>query len=94
MAFRVVKCGAAPSIAPIETHMTLETIAIHSPGDMGQAVAQVLAASGLKVIASLKGRSPRTRALAAHANIQDAGPPPAFVRGADMALSLLVPGPA
>lgn len=94
MAFRVVKCGAAPSIAPIETHMTLETIAIHSPGDMGQAVAQVLAASGLKVIASLKGRSPRTRALAAKANIEDAGTLAALVRGADMVLSILVPGQA
>lgn len=74
--------------------MTPETIAIHSPGDMGHAVAQVLAANGLKVIASLKERSPRTRALAAEAKIEDAGTLEALVREADMVLSILVPGQA
>jgi 3-hydroxyisobutyrate dehydrogenase-like beta-hydroxyacid dehydrogenase len=74
--------------------MTLETIAINSPGEMGQAVGQVLAANGLRVIAALRGRSPRTRALAAGANIEDAGTLNALVREADMVLSILVPDQA
>lgn len=61
---------------------------------MGQAVAQVLAAHGLKVIAALQGRSPRTRSLAAAANIEDAGTLEKLVGAADMVLSILVPDQA
>jgi 3-hydroxyisobutyrate dehydrogenase-like beta-hydroxyacid dehydrogenase len=71
--------------------MTLRTIGIHSPGDMGGVVAQVLAQHGLRPIAALAGRSARTRALAAQAGVEDVGALPTLVREADAILSILVP---
>jgi 3-hydroxyisobutyrate dehydrogenase-like beta-hydroxyacid dehydrogenase len=74
--------------------MPLRTIGIHSPGEMGATVAQVLAAHGLRPIAALAGRSARTRALAAQAGVEDVGTLDALVRGADAILSILVPADA
>ena len=74
--------------------MRLETVAIMAPGDMGHAVARVLAAGGLRVITSLAGRSARTRALAASAGVEDVGDDGTLVREADMLLSILVPARA
>lgn len=71
--------------------MKLETIAIHSPGDMGQAVAGVLAQHGLRVTAALDGRSARTRRLAGQVGIEDLGSLEALVQAADVVLSILVP---
>ena len=71
--------------------MNLRTIGIHSPGEMGGVVAQVLAGHGLRPIAALAGRSERTRALAAQAGVQDVGTLPALVREADALLAILVP---
>jgi len=74
--------------------MKLETVGIMSPGDMGSAVGEVLAKHGLKVIAALGERSPRTRALAAQAGIADVGTLENLVRQADLILSVLVPDAA
>lgn len=74
--------------------MKLETVGIMSPGDMGSAVGEVLAKHGLKVIAALGERSPRTRVLAAQAGIADVGTLENLVRQADLVLSILVPDAA
>ncbi|MCX6049164.1 MAG: DUF1932 domain-containing protein [Chloroflexi bacterium] len=73
---------------------TIKTVGILSPGDMGQAVGQVLHTHGLRVIASLAARSERTKTLAAQAGIVDVGDLPALVREADIILSILVPSEA
>ena len=71
--------------------MRVETVAIMAPGDMGHAVARVLAAGGLRVITCLAGRSARTRALAASAGVEDVDDDRTLVGEADMLLSILVP---
>jgi 3-hydroxyisobutyrate dehydrogenase-like beta-hydroxyacid dehydrogenase len=69
-------------------------IGIYSPGDMGGAVGAVLGRGGLRVVAALKGRSERTRRLAAQAGIEDVGSLEALAREAGMVLAILVPGQA
>jgi 3-hydroxyisobutyrate dehydrogenase-like beta-hydroxyacid dehydrogenase len=71
--------------------MRVETVAIMAPGDMGHAVAKVLAAGGLRVITCLAGRSARTRGLAESAGVEDVSDDRTLVRDADMLLSILVP---
>jgi 3-hydroxyisobutyrate dehydrogenase-like beta-hydroxyacid dehydrogenase len=70
------------------------TIGIVSPGDMGHAIGAVLVQHGLRVLTNLKGRSPRTIALARQAGIIDVGDDETLVREADMLLSVLVPAQA
>lgn len=84
-----------PSI-PKESIMTqtIQTVAILSPGDMGHVVGQVLANHGVRVIAALADRSPRTQTLARQVGIQDVGTLTALVAEADMLLSILVPDQA
>jgi len=72
----------------------IQTVGIYSPGDMGQAVGKLLAEHGLRVIASLEGRSERTRHLAQQADIADVGSLAALVQEADLILSILVPDQA
>jgi 3-hydroxyisobutyrate dehydrogenase-like beta-hydroxyacid dehydrogenase len=74
--------------------MSLKTVAILSPGDMGHAVGQRLGSHGLQVITCLQGRSERTRSLAQRANITDVPSYQALVTQADMVLSILVPAQA
>jgi 3-hydroxyisobutyrate dehydrogenase-like beta-hydroxyacid dehydrogenase len=74
--------------------MSIQTVAIMSPGDMGQAIGAVLATRGLGVIAALDERSERTRRLAAVAGIEDVGSVERLVRRADVVLSVLVPSEA
>jgi len=76
------------------TVMTLKTIGILSPGDMGHSVGQVLGSHGLRVITCLRGRSERTRSLANQAHIEDVSTVQALVSEADMILSILVPAQA
>ena len=71
-----------------------QTVAILSPGDMGHSVGQVLVDGGLRVITCLRGRSARTRALAAQAHIEDVPTYPDLVSEADVLLSILVPAQA
>jgi 3-hydroxyisobutyrate dehydrogenase-like beta-hydroxyacid dehydrogenase len=74
--------------------MTKQTIAVMSPGAMGQAVGNVLRHDGARVITSLRGRSAATAARAAAAGIADAGDDEALVREAGVLLSIVAPGEA
>lgn len=74
--------------------MTLKTVGILSPGDMGHAVGQVLGSHGLQVITCLQGRSERTQSLANRAHIADVSTYQALVNEADIILSILVPAQA
>ena len=74
--------------------MSLETVAILSPGDMGHAVGRVLVEHGLRVITYLKGRSQRTKVLAENAGILDVSTLQTLVNEADIILSILVPSQA
>ena len=74
--------------------MKIETVGILSPGDMGQAMGEVLKGHGLRVVAALTGRSPRTRGLAEQVGIEDVGDLEGLVRESDVLCSVLVPGAA
>ena len=74
--------------------MTLRTIGIVSPGDMGQAVAVCLKECGFEVLVALDGRSARTRALAAAAGLEDCGSIAALGARADLLMSIIDPGAA
>lgn len=69
----------------------VSTVGIYSPGDMGMAIGQVLAANGIRPVAALEGRSERTRGLAGEAGIEDVGSIEAMVQAADLIMSVLVP---
>ena len=70
--------------------MSIGTVAILSPGDMGHAVGQRLREHGLDVITCLDGRSERTRALAAQAGIRDVPTMADMVRQSDLIMSMTV----
>ncbi len=74
--------------------MTVESVAILSPGDMGHSVGTVLREGGLEVITCLEGRSERTRGLAEAAGIVDVPDLEALVERADLILSIMVPSEA
>ena len=74
--------------------MTIETVAILSPGDMGHAVGRALGEHGLDVITCLKGRSERTRTLARQGNFRDVPSLEEMVSQADLVMSILVPAQA
>jgi 3-hydroxyisobutyrate dehydrogenase-like beta-hydroxyacid dehydrogenase len=70
------------------------TVAILSPGDMGHGIGRVLREGGARVITCLRGRSQRTRSLAALAGIEDVADLDAVAQQADIILSIMVPGKA
>ena len=74
--------------------MSLKTIAILSPGDMGHGVGMALAARGYEVITCLAGRSARTRALAAAGGFADVPTLEEMAERADLIMSILVPAEA
>ena len=74
--------------------MSLERIAILSPGDMGHGVGRVLVEHGYEVITCLAGRSRRTRDLAATAGFRDVPTLEEMVLQADLIMSILVPAQA
>ena len=74
--------------------MTVNTVAILSPGDMGHAVGQALGEHGFEVIACLNGRSERTRRLAEKGSLKDVPTLEDMVSQADLILSILVPSEA
>jgi 3-hydroxyisobutyrate dehydrogenase-like beta-hydroxyacid dehydrogenase len=74
--------------------MSLDTVGILSPGDMGHTVGQVLRSHGLRVIACLQDRSQRTRFLAQKAGIKAVPTYHDLVSQADLVLSILVPAQA
>ena len=74
--------------------MTITTVGLLSPGDMGHSIGAVLVQHGLEVLTCLEGRSDRTRGLASEAGIEDAGSMEALVEASDVILSVLVPARA
>jgi 3-hydroxyisobutyrate dehydrogenase-like beta-hydroxyacid dehydrogenase len=74
--------------------MSIHTVAILSPGDMGHGVGQVLKQNGLRVVTCLQKRSQRTRELAVEAGIEDLPSLEAVVTESDLIMSILVPGAA
>jgi 3-hydroxyisobutyrate dehydrogenase-like beta-hydroxyacid dehydrogenase len=74
--------------------VSLSTVAILSPGDMGAAIGAVLRAAGLSVITCLDERGELTHRRAEEAGIRDASSLDGLVRGADLILSVLVPSEA
>ena len=71
--------------------MSIETVAILSPGEMGAAVGGAFAESGFNVITTLEGRSEPTRERALAAGFQDGGSLADVVAAADIVLSILPP---
>ena len=74
--------------------MSIETVAILSPGDMGHAVGRVLRESGLMTITCLEGRSQRTRLLSEQADIENVDRLRDLVARADVVLSIVAPAAA
>ena len=74
--------------------MTVRTIAIQSPGDMGSGVGRELIARGFRVATCLAGRSERSRKLAEAAGLELAESLDALVDTADLLLSILPPAAA
>ena len=74
--------------------MSIKTIAIQSPGDMGHGVGRVLVEAGLRTVSALDGRSDRTRDLAAKAGITDIATLSNLLREADVILSIMRPDKA
>lgn len=74
--------------------MSLRTVAIMSPGDMGHAVGRVLGEHGLEVLTCLAGRSERTRGLAERGRFRDLPSLESVIREADLVLSILPPAAA
>ncbi len=74
--------------------MSVHTVAILSPGDMGSGVGFALGQNDIDVITCLRGRSNRTRQLAADAHFRDIPTLGLLVEQADLILSILVPDQA
>ncbi len=71
--------------------MTIQCVAIISPGDMGHAVGRALGEHGRNVITCLAGRGEGSRQRAKAANMRDAGSLEAMVSQADLVLSIMPP---
>ena len=71
--------------------MSIKTIAIQSPGDMGHGIGRVLVETGFRTVSALEGRSDRTRNLAAKAGIVDIGQLSNLLVEADVILSIMRP---
>lgn len=74
--------------------MTLPTLGILSPGEMGAAMARSFKAHGAEVLCALNGRSDRTKAMATAAGITNVGSIDQLVRQCDVILSVIAPGAA
>ena len=74
--------------------MAVSAVGLLSPGDMGHAVGRELRARGLDVLTCLEGRSERTRALSAEADLRDVPRLDDLVADSDLVLSILVPAEA
>ena len=68
--------------------MSLETVAILSPGDMGHAVGRRLRERGLRVVTCLQGRSGRTRELSERAGLIDLPNLDELARQSDIILAI------
>ena len=70
--------------------MSIESVAILSPGDMGHAIGQLLRENELKVFTCLAGRSDRTRELSEKAGIIDVPNLNVLVEQSDVVMSITV----
>ncbi len=70
--------------------MTIETVAILSPGDMGHAVGRLLREHELRVVTCLAGRSARTKMLSEQAGIIDLPSLERLAEETDIVLSITV----
>ena len=71
--------------------MSIETVAVISPGDMGHVVARVIRDKGLRVITNLVGRSKLSCARASRSGMEDVGSLSAVLGEADAVLSIMPP---
>lgn len=74
--------------------MTVETVGVMSPGDMGSGVGGALKKNGLRVLTALDGRSDASRQRATEEGFEDVGTLDELVRQSDLILSILVPSEA
>ena len=74
--------------------MTINTVAILSPGEMGAAVGRALGRQGLNVISCLQDRSYATQNRAKAAGIRDGGTLKKILKEAQIIFSILQPGNA
>lgn len=74
--------------------MTVRTVGILSPGEMGAGVGGALRASGLSVLTCLAERSPASHERAQAAGIKDVPDLAVLVQRCDLILSILVPARA
>lgn len=74
--------------------MTIKTVAILSPGEMGAGVGKAFADGGFTVITTLEGRSEPTRERAVASGFQDGGSLADVIAAADIVLSILPPASA
>jgi 3-hydroxyisobutyrate dehydrogenase-like beta-hydroxyacid dehydrogenase len=72
----------------------MRSVALISPGDMGQAVGALLSQGGVRVLTCLAGRSERTRGLARTTGFTDMQTLEAMVREAELVLSIVPPAQA
>jgi 3-hydroxyisobutyrate dehydrogenase-like beta-hydroxyacid dehydrogenase len=71
--------------------MALNTVALLSPGDMGEGVATSIKGQGIDVITVLAGRSDETRMRAERAGIREVADLAALVSEADLVMSIMPP---
>lgn len=74
--------------------MTISTIGVMSPGDMGHAVGRALGQSGFRVITALSDRSDHSRELAARGELEDVATIEVLISEADLVLSIMPPSAA
>ena len=70
--------------------MSIESVAILSPGDMGHAIGQLLRENELRVLTCLAGRSKRTKELSEQAGIVDVPNLKELVEQSDVLMSVTV----
>src|SRR5215467_8356921 len=71
--------------------MTIRTVALLHPGEMGSAIGACLVRRGLRVVWASSGRSAETRARALAAGLQDTGSVERALGAADLAMSVCPP---
>lgn len=74
--------------------LSIKTVAILSPGDMGHAVGRALREHDLRVVTCLDGRSDRTKTLSRRVGIQELQSLETLVRQTDLILSIIPPSEA
>ena len=89
--FVAVRTTLPPDERPTVDSPRVETVGVVSPGAMGSALAAALVRGGVRVVATLAGRSARTERLAARAELELLPDLDAVVREAEVVLSIVPP---